>query len=276
MPDIILVLPGQSATLPPSSPAFAHGFGLFETMHYAGGQLYFWSDHWARLSRSAGVFGLAVPPEDAVLGALRDLVAEADLSEGVLKLSLLKLAPGDGSDSQLYVYTRPSLTTHGTGRLWLDRAAPIFERSPLAGHKTHNYMETMHRLQLARAQGYDDALRLDSVGHLAETTTANLFFVKTGHLCTPALETGILPGVTRAALLRSRELAIETGSYPPEVLLEAEAVFISNAPRGLQAIGHIEGLPGPGCVGYSRTHPLLEAAQSAYARLRAENAWSLR
>lgn len=253
MPEIIVVLPGQRTELSPDASGFAHGFGLFETMHYAEGQLYAWEAHWSRLSQSADVFGLRLPPKDGVVTALKRLVGEADLYAGTLKLSLLR----GSTNSQLFVYARPPLTAPGNRRLWLDLEAPIFERSPLAGHKTHNYMENMHRLELARARGYEDVLRLDSQGRLAETAKANIFFILAGRLCTPALDTGTLPGVTRARFLRAPELQVETGHYTLKDLEDAEAFFVTNATNGIQAMERLEGLPDGAQIEFDGAHPAL-------------------
>ncbi len=271
MPDIVIIPLGEPTPLLPTSPAFAYGFGLFETMRYADGQVYFWRDHWARLSKSAKNFALRLPGEPDVLAALREYVLESDLEEAALKISLMKDAEG----SQLYVYSRPPIPAPENRRLRLDITCPIFARSALAGHKTHNYMEAMHLLGLARAQGDYDTLRVDADGFLAETTTANLFFVKDGQIYTPSLESGILPGVTREALLRSKELAIQEGLYPPEQLLEADAVFITNATHGVEPIERIVGFPGSKSADFANDTPILGSIQAEYMRIRAARAEQL-
>ena len=259
MSKIVIIPPGETVSLGSTDSGFAHGFGLFETMRYADGRLYFWKDHWARLTRSAKQFALALPAESAVLLALRELVTSARIEASTLKLSLLKEATG----SRLYVYARPAIPAPEGRRLQLDTTCPIFSRSLLAGHKTHNYMEAMYLLSLARAQGFYDTLRVDAAGRLAETTSSNLFFVKDGRLHTPALDVGILPGVTRAALLSVREFEVEEGHYSPEVLLEAEAVFVSNATVGLQSIQRIDGFPGRRSAEYQTPNHTFFTLQSA-------------
>ena len=99
MSDIIIIPNRKSVLLSPVDSAFAHGFGIFETMHYAGGQIDFWHYHWARLSKSAKYFALPLPNEDEVLTALRTLVYDSALDQGILKISLMKESTG----SQLYV-----------------------------------------------------------------------------------------------------------------------------------------------------------------------------
>ena len=258
MPDIVLVPNGETIPLSPTASGFAHGFGLFETMRYVEGRLFFWKDHWARLAKSAQHFALALPKEDAVLAALSRFVAQTKLTEGALKLSLLK----DIEGSCLYVYSRPPIPSPASNTLILNTASPICPRSLIAGHKTHNYMEVMHLLSLARAQSYYDCLRLDTNGHLSETATSNLFFLKDGQLHTPALDTGILPGVTRAALLRDRDLQIVEGHFVPEALHEAESVFVTNATSGLKIIERIDGFSTGQSAQYSVASEALSVIQS--------------
>jgi branched-subunit amino acid aminotransferase/4-amino-4-deoxychorismate lyase len=271
MSDIVIIYPGQRVSLAPTASAFAHGFGLFETMRYAEGRLYFWQDHWARLARSAKHFSLVLPEQSEVQAALRELVASSKLEAGTLKLSLLK----EGTNSRLYVYARPPLPAPEGRCLRFDPSCPICPSSILSGHKTHNYMEVMHLLSLARAQGYFDVLRTDLAGNLAETTTSNLFFVKDGRVHTPALDVGILPGVIRAALVGARELEVEEGTFAPEALLGAEVVFVSNATCGLQVVERIDGLESMGAAVYADTCEALSRAKSVLVRLQAERAYQL-
>ena len=258
MPDIVLVTDGETVPLASTASGFAHGFGLFETMRYEDGRLFFWKDHWARLSKSAKGFALALPKEDSVLAVLHELVTIAKLTEGTLKLSLLK----DTEGSCLYVYSRPPINSPNSNTLILNTTNPIYPRSLLVGHKTHNYMEVMYLLSLARAQAYYDCLRIDTNGYLAETATSNLFFLKDGRLHTPALDTGILPGVTRAALLRDPDLQIEEGHFVPEILCDAEAVFVTNATSGLKIIGRIDGFSAGQSAQYSVASEALSVIQS--------------
>ena len=271
MSDIIIIPLGKSVPLSPSDSAFAHGFGIFETMHYADGQIDFWHYHWARLSKSARYFALPLPAENAVLSALRTHVCESALDQGILKISLMKESVG----SQLYVYSREQIAAPSNRRLRLDESCPIFDRSTLVGHKTHNYMEAMHLMGLARNRGDYDILRVDSKGHLAETTSANFFFVKGGHIHTPALETGILPGVTRTALLSYKDLEIKSGLYTPKTLLDAEAVFVTNASSGVQLIEQLYGLPNQETIHFSTDAPTISLVQSAFTSIRADHATQL-
>ena len=266
MSEIIILQSGDAAALNPNQSGFAHGFGIFETIKLSQGRLCFWEAHWQRFYDSAVDLGLPLDhtPEGA-LAAIRELAQADGLRDGTVKLSLLK----EGAGARCYVYARPAMSATTTVRLQLTMQYPLNEHSRLAGHKTHNYMENMLLLESARAEGFADVLRVNTAGVLAETTVANLFFIKQGRLCTPALSTGILPGVIRAEVIQvadSLGVPVEEGSYTPAVLQAAEAVFLTNSSVGIRLMDTISGeeldliLP-------SEPRPLLDALTSGLSDL---------
>lgn len=258
MSSIEIVLPGESLELDPLSSGLAHGYGLFETMRLRGGRLELWAAHWRRLFDSARALGIACPFDGAeVLRAVRTL-AKALPAEATIKLSLLK----EGRFSKLLVYSRPLAPPPEEIGLLMESPAPLNEASPLAGHKTHNYLENLLVLEAARGAGCFDGLRLNSKGHLAEGAISNIFFHRHGRLHTPGLESGLLPGVIRGALIQS--LAVEQGSYRPADLVAADAVFLTNASIGWQPVDWLQ-LEGRKIQLSSRRHPLCQRARGLLA-----------
>ena len=249
----------------PTHPGFAHGFGLFETIKLSGGRLCFWAEHWKRLAASAAALGMALDCEaGAALSAIRTLCREGGTRDGTIKLSLLRAG---GREACLYIYARPALVPLPvTDRVSLkfDSRCPINAQSPLAGHKTHNYMENLWLLERARAAGDYDVLRVDTRGMLAETAMGNIFFIQDGRLRTPARATGILPGVVRQCIMELA--AVEEGLYGPEVLAQSEAVFLTNSSVGLLPINSVEG-SGQRFAGESGRHPMVRDLQKVFADL---------
>jgi 4-amino-4-deoxychorismate lyase len=265
MSEIIIINAGDTLPLDPTQSGLAHGFGLFETIKLVDGRLCFWEAHIARLLGSAQALDLSCDVgADELLEAIRELVRRVGISSGTVKISLLK----NGSDTQLFVYTRPSMPSADLVRLHLDAAAsPLNEHSVLAGHKTHNYMENMLLLQRARSAGYSDVIRVNTAGVLAETTVGNLFFIAGGQLSTPAPSTGILPGVIRREVLRAASplsVSLKEGVYLPEQLQHADAVFITNSSVGILPVHAVE------CAAWqvdldSGAHPMVQALSGALA-----------
>src|SRR6185437_5715279 len=68
------------------------------------------------------------------------------------------------------------------------------EHSVTAGLKTLSYTDAVVELETARAQGADDALLLDTAGHLSEASSSNIFLVIRGVVHTPPVSCGVLPG----------------------------------------------------------------------------------
>ncbi|WP_269525709.1 aminotransferase class IV [Coraliomargarita parva] len=259
MSEIILVPPGESFELKPEDPVFAHGLGLFETMKLEGGKLCFWSAHWTRLSGSACRLGLDCPfSSDDVLVQWRRFIEMTCLRDGILKLSLVRAPDG----ARLFLYARQAHPWPESLQVQLREDVPVNERSLLAGHKTHNYMETLLLFQQVRAAGYDEAVRLNSAGALAEATMANLFFYHGGRLCTPSLECGLLPGVVRAEVMQLAE--VNEGIFLPEALMEAEAAFLTNSAIGLRPVRALGGRTLPWGPEVSGSFEALRSAFEAH------------
>jgi para-aminobenzoate synthetase/4-amino-4-deoxychorismate lyase len=94
-------------------------------------------------------------------------------------------------------------------------------------------------------------LLTDETGELLETDRANVFAVIDGVLLTPPADGRLLPGTTRAAVLRAaRDRGILVGQKPLTLdeLTEASEVFVTNAVVGVlpvKAIGDRAWPPGP-------------------------------
>ncbi|MDP6806080.1 MAG: aminotransferase class IV [Rhodospirillales bacterium] len=133
-------------------------------------------------------------------------------------------------------------------RAVISTAARRNEHSPLSRLKTLNYLDNVIARREAAARGADEAILVNTVGRLAETTVANLFVVIAGETLTPPVEDGALPGVIRAELLESG-IAAER-SLKPNALGRAAEAFTTNL-GSIRAIVAVDGraigdgLPSP-------------------------------
>jgi branched-subunit amino acid aminotransferase/4-amino-4-deoxychorismate lyase len=85
-----------------------------------------------------------------------------------------------------------------------------------------------------------DAVLLNDRGHITETSSGNIFWLKDGTLHTPALACGILEGATRAAILRLSPVREVEAKL--EELQKSQAAFITNSVWGALPVGRL--LPG--------------------------------
>jgi branched-chain amino acid aminotransferase group I len=254
---------------------FLYGFGLFETMRAYGGHVFRLDRHLQRLARSAENLGIAV--ESAVLErAVMETIRANGLGDARIRLTV---SIGEGG-----VVPDPTTCGEPTVLVVAGNFQPFSEevyqkgfgvvvssirrnsRSPLSGMKTLNFLESMLARQEARTAGADEALLLNEKGLLAEASMSNVFLVSEGSLRTPGLESGVLPGVTREAVI---ELAgkggidIIEGDIAPEELLHAEEAFLTNSVMEVMPLTGVEGNP----VGDGRPGPVTLKMMAGYGEM---------
>src|SRR6266850_1304794 len=91
-----------------------------------------------------------------------------------------------------------------------------------------NYLNSQLMKIEARANGFVEAIALDTRGFVSEGSGENLFFVRNGAVYTPPLVAAILPGITRDTIMqlaRERGLAVIETDMPREMLYVADELF---------------------------------------------------
>jgi para-aminobenzoate synthetase/4-amino-4-deoxychorismate lyase len=118
--------------------------------------------------------------------------------------------------------------TSNTVRLAIG-AMPIDTRDPMLFHKT-TWRDRYDAALAAAPADVDDVVLINTSHQVVETTIANIAALIDGHWLTPPLQSGCLPGVMRAHLLRTGELT----EVPIELsdLQRAEALAVINSVRG--------------------------------------------
>ena len=107
-------------------------------------------------------------------------------------------------------------------------------------------MENILARMAAIAAGCDEAILLNEHGYLAEGSTTNIFLASNGELITPSSESGVLPGITREAVLEiARAANIKTLERQVELkeLIEAEEAFVTNSILELMPLTCFDGKP---------------------------------
>jgi branched-chain amino acid aminotransferase len=112
-----------------------------------------------------------------------------------------------------------------------------------SGLKTLAYVDAVAALLEARRAGADEALFLDTEGHCSEATASNLFIWSGAELVTPPLSCGVLPGITREAvveLARSEGLPVVERAVELDELLSADEAFLTSSLRGVAPLVRID------------------------------------
>jgi para-aminobenzoate synthetase/4-amino-4-deoxychorismate lyase len=121
---------------------------------------------------------------------------------------------------------------------------PIDSRDLFRYHKTTVRPEyDAELLRLRATPEVFDALFCNERGELCEGARSNLYLSFAGVLHTPPVSAGLLDGVMRQHLLRQQPLPIIESTLFRDDLLHADAIYISNAVRGLQRVELLDQLP---------------------------------
>lgn len=204
------------------------GLGVFETIAVTEGRCVFLSHHLARLQASAAFFGLRRSITAATVKEYLKTQGQADYSGG-LKITLspentilsLRENPYTPED-----YQRGFKLTFNQVRR--------NETSPFTYHKTLNQGDNLQERTIAREQGFDEGIFLNSLGEITEGTLSNIFFVKNGGIFTPPISSGLLNGIMRQYIIDNNkvtEVALTTGA-----LEKFDQCFITNSLMGIMPV----------------------------------------
>jgi para-aminobenzoate synthetase / 4-amino-4-deoxychorismate lyase len=198
-------------------------FQLIETMLWDG-DFSFLAMHLERLAASAEYFGFSYD--------------RAAVTEQLMTASNVFL-PGERYRTRLLLGAAGDVTVTAaklppempSGLISLSRERTS-SKDVLLRHKTTQRKLYESQFSEARANGFDDVIFLNEREEVTEGTITNIFVQRAGHLVTPPLSSGVLPGVFRRHLLETAAGAEECILTLPD-LATADAVFLCNSVRGL-------------------------------------------
>ena len=118
------------------------------------------------------------------------------------------------------------------------------ELSSVSSIKSLNFLDNILARFEARDKGFEEAIIVNSRGHIAEATTSNIFMVKGSGLITPSLASGILPGVTRSVIMQiagRMKIFVKEMSVTRRELFNSEEVFLTNSLSEVLPVVSIDG-----------------------------------
>jgi len=194
-------------------------FRLLETLLWEPEGGWFLLDgHLDRMAASAEYFGYAFDRDDAVR---RLDEAARGFGGGPLRVRLRL-----DRDGGMEIEATPHASSAEPARVAI-AAEPVDSHDPMLYHKTTRRAEYERRA--ATRPDCDDVLLVNERGELTESAIANVVVRLDGALWTPALESGLLPGVLRADLLARGE--VRERVIRPADLACAEEVWLINSVR---------------------------------------------
>lgn len=263
----------EDLKISPFDHGFLYGVGFFETFRTYAGKVFLFEEHMGRLAIALDEYRIAMPyAEEEILAAVSKLNDAAGGEDGYFRLNVsggvhdIGLAPSTFPVPNVILFRKDlAPAVRGTEKkgVWLETPRNRPESS--VRHKSHNFLNNVRgRLELPSLKEME-GLFITAEGFVAEGVTSNVFWMKADELFTPAIETGILPGTTRAFVMnlaRTAGIIVNEGFYPVEEVENADELFVTNAVQELVPLVSIEKkvLPGASGVYYNKLHDLYEAA----------------
>jgi 4-amino-4-deoxychorismate lyase len=254
------------------------GRAAFETMRVYAGRPFRLDEHLARLAGSGERIGLPPVDVDEAKALVAGALAHAGADEAAVRVYWTAGREGADSPNLLaLVSTVPADLEERRARgarlvslpLGVEADSRAFAPWLLGGVKSTSYAVNMAAEAEARRRGADDAVFVGSDGIVLEGPVTNMWWRLGDVLYTPALELGILAGVTRATLLAEVPglgYEVREGVFPLEHLAGAEEAFTSSSVREVMPAVELDGRPlGDGRPGEAarRLQKALRAAAAA-------------
>jgi len=272
------IVPAAEARVSVFDAGVMHAAGLFETMRTYGGRVMRLGQHIERLNHSAAALSLPITLNvDDVAAAIEALLAANRVRDVRLRLTVTAGAvprPGEPlpeTPTPTTLLTTAPLGKHPAGKYAQGMRVCIcpfkeHRQNPIAGHKTLAYLPRLLSMKDAAARGCDESLWFNTDHQLAEGAVCNVFVVHDGRLLTPPLDTPVLPGTVRSAILEcARGVGLNCAERAIDInmLLGASEVFLTGSVLEVMPVTSIE----KHVVGDGRAGAMARQMQGMYAEL---------
>lgn len=244
------ILPQDTKVLTVANRSFRYGDGLFESMRMLKSQLKFADQHADRLHKGMKALkmdGYSQMDSWFLKEKAEQLASVNKIKHGRLRLTVFRDADGLYAPSQNKTKYLLEIQPMDEPRYFLNSKGlivDVFTELPkpvnyLSNIKTCSalvyVMAGLHKLQ----NNLDDVLLLNQDGFLCEASSSNVFVLYQNHLYTPALSEGCVEGVMRRVVINiaiKNNIPVTEAQINPEILYEADEVFLTNAARGIQSV----------------------------------------
>ncbi|TXC85031.1 aminodeoxychorismate lyase [Metabacillus litoralis] len=240
------------ATISPFDHGFLYGLGVFETFRVYKGFPFLLEDHLKRLQSAVDELGIHYQINfDEIMEILQKLLKLNQCHDEDVTVRL-NISAGNGEVGKLLqTYDKPNLLC------FLRKAPPLnndekdvvlleIPRNTPEGTfrlKSHHYLNNILGKREIREAPEKEGLFLTANGFVAEGIVSNVFWVKNNSVYTPAVETGILNGITRQFIIKCLEnldIDVSEGFYTKKQMFEAEEVILTNSSQEIIAVKKVD------------------------------------
>ncbi len=277
------LIPWHDARVHILSLAVQFGSSVFEGMRcyatHEGPAIFRLGDHLRRLEDSCRIYRMELPwSREQLATACAETVLRNGFESCYVRPMVLRgygamgMYPA-GSPLETYICAWPWGTYLGDGALesgvdvcvssWHRPAPNTFPSlAKAAGHYNNAQLIKME----AVANGYAEAIALDTDGRVSEGSGQNIFLVRDGALVTPPSDGSLLLGITRHSVLRiAQDLGIDVHEQPVprEMLYTADELFFTGTAAELTPVRSVDRIT----IGQGMAGPVTRALQKRFMQV---------
>ncbi len=244
------LIDADAARIDPADRGLTLADGIFDTMLAVDGTPVLAEAHFERFVRHAAVLNIPVPlhlqkfidtaqellrinkPANQRT-AIRTMLTRGPAPRGLAPPEkpnptlLMQASPAAGPDALPPVHAVIAPTTRRN------------EHSPLARIKSLHYGDNLLALMEAKTKDANEAILLNTAGHAACSTAANIFILEAGKLVTPPLSDGVMDGITRDYLLKHH--GAHEDHITPQRLHAAQGIILTGSLSGFRPVLSLDG-----------------------------------
>lgn len=266
-----MYIDANQPVLKSANRGFKFGDGIFESMRMCNGKLQFTTDHADRLKaamKAIKIDGYTLFDEYFLKQKTSDLAKKNKVyGNARFRLTVYREAEGlytPASNKPGYVLEMVPLTASSYELNQKGLIVDVFDEltkpvNRLSNFKTTNALLYVMAGLFQKQHRLDEAMILNQYGFLCESTSSNVFVLYDHQIYTPALSEGCVRGVMRSVILKlakMHNLPVIEAQINPEILNQADEVFITNAASGIRWV-----------MGYGRKRYFNEMARQLNTKL---------
>jgi branched-chain amino acid aminotransferase len=251
------ITPLEDARISILDRGFLYGDSVYEVFRTYDGVPLFCHEHFDRMENSARLIHMKISQSrEEMLEEIRRTAAASNVPKGTdiyvrwhvtRGTGALDLVPSRDLVSSFVIILKevpkwkPEFYSRGmTLAVTCVRRSPVEALSP--DIKSGNYLNNILGVAEAIEMGADDCLMLNPAGLLTEASNSNVVFVIDGNLITPSVESGVLRGITKAAIAKFGEeigCPLREAKLPSAQLSKATECFVTSATREVMPVASV-------------------------------------
>lgn len=247
------LIESEKATIAIDNRGLNYGDAVFETMRFVDGKLFFWKDHYKRLTTSLQILKMEVPKNFRIDLLEKEILKTACLLETLntacrIKLIVWRKTGGKyGPITNEIEYAISSESLNSSTYTLNDAKYEIglfkdhlISQGVLSSLKTNNRLINILGSIYAKENGYENCLLLNENQQVLEVLNGNIFLITDNTIVTPPIADGCLNGIMRKQIIsiakQIPDYKFEEISISISDLLKAKEIFITNVIQGVVTV----------------------------------------